>query len=83
MTIFFIKSFLDFLYFLSESLSLTRNQWHYLRIGHVTLIKYKYLRLYDKEKKNKRKRILIDLSLCIYPALRVYPSLELIFFSFF
>ena len=44
-----------FLYFVSESPNLTRIQTHHLRIGHVTLIKYKYRQLYDKGKENDRK----------------------------
>ena len=40
---------------MSESPNLTRIQLHHLCItGHVTLIKFKYLRLYDKEKENGR-----------------------------
>ena len=45
---------LIFLYFVAESLKLTRIQLHHLCIGHVTLTKYKYLRLYDTEKENDR-----------------------------
>ena len=44
-----------FLYLVSESPNLTRIQTHHLRIGHVTLIKYKYRQLYDKRKENERK----------------------------
>ena len=44
-----------FLYFVSNSSNLTRIQTHRLRIGHLILIKYKYLRLYDKENENERK----------------------------
>ena len=45
MTIHLIRS-LVFLYFVSESPNLTQIQTHHLRIGHVTLIKYKYRQLY-------------------------------------
>ena len=41
---------------MSESQNLTQIQTHHLRIGHVTLIKYKYRQLYDKGKENERKK---------------------------
>ena len=43
-----------FLCFVSESPNLTRIQTHQLCIGHVTLIKCKYLRLNDEEKETER-----------------------------
>ena len=53
-TIHLIRS-LVFLYFVSDSPNLTQIQTHHLRIGHVTLIKYKYRHLYEKVKENERK----------------------------
>ena len=57
-------------------------QTHHFRIGHVTLIKYKYRQLYDKGKENERKMGSQNLLQCIYRAVHVYPSLNWLFFSF-
>ena len=72
-----------FLYFVSESPNLTRIQTHHLRIGHVTLIEYKYRQLYDKGKENERKICLQIVLQCIYRVVHVYPSLVMIIFQFF
>ena len=48
---------LVFLYFMSESLNLTRIKLQRLCIDHVALMKHKYLRLCEKEKENYRKNL--------------------------
>ena len=72
-----------FLFFVSESPNWTQIQTHHLRIGHVTLIKYKYRNYTTKEKKIKEEMGLQNLLQCVYRVVRVYLSLVLIIFQFF
>ena len=72
-----------FLYFVSALPNLTLIQTHHLRIGHVTLIKYKYRQPCDKGMEDEKKMGSQNLLQCIYRVAHVYPSLVLIIFQFF
>ena len=67
----------------SESPNLTRIQTHHLRIGHVTLIKYKYRQLYDKGKVKLKKKWICKSDCNTFIELHMYIlAYYWIFFSF-